>query len=432
MKSVRYFVPNWSEGVLSRDAASLALGALTAQVLNLMAMPVLSRLYSPADFGQFSVFMAISGVVATAITLRYETAIVLPRSDQEAIALVILSFMLVFILGAPLALTAYFISGQLAYLQGGFGAGAWLWCAIGAGAMTALIAINNAWLTRLRRFHQISRQRVVLALVIVLLGVAWGLFEISTGLLFAQLCALLLVSVYVLCRMSSLANAFKMEDMVSVFKKHINTPKFLLPVALLDVITMQLPLLLISSWYGSELAGYFGMAWRVTALPMTLVGAAVGQVFFQQFSQSWPDAFAAKYLLFKTWKSLAWIGVAPMLFLLFWGREVFSFCFGEKWGDAGAMSSVIAPLLYVSLIHSPTSTASIVLGLHKRVLLLSIAVMIYRPLCFYIGYISNSIYIALYLFVFLEIFQIFVFQRWVLRSIEEAAARSLNQVPRHE
>jgi O-antigen/teichoic acid export membrane protein len=431
VRSVRDFFAKWVEGVLSRDAASLALGALTAQALNLLAMPVLSRLYSPEDFGLFSVFMAVSGVVATAITLRYETTIVIPKSDREAVALVILSFMLVTILGVPLALLAHFLTAHLPYLSDAFGLGAWLSWAIGAGALTSLIAINNAWLTRLGRFHQISRQRVALALITILLGISWGLFDISTGLLLAQICALFSVCVYVMWYMSPLANTTKTQELVGVFKQYIKAPKFLLPVALLDVITMQLPLLLISVWYGSELAGHFGMAWRVTALPMTLVGVAVGQVFFQQFSKAWPDALAAKKLLFKTWKSLAWVGLAPMLFLLFWGREAFAFCFGGKWEDAGAISSVIAPLLFASLLHSPTSTASIVLGLHKRVLLLSIAVLVYRPLCFYIGYLSDSLYTALYLFVCLEIFQILVFQRWILRSIE-ASATNLAKVHRHE
>ncbi len=84
----------------ARDVATMAVGTIASQGMTLLAMPILSRLYFPEDFGALAVFMAVSGIAATALTLRYETAILLPKKEEEAGALFKISICSALALGA--------------------------------------------------------------------------------------------------------------------------------------------------------------------------------------------------------------------------------------------------------------------------------------------------------------------------------------------
>src|SRR5690554_5344883 len=74
-----------------RNMMILALGSGGAKILGLLAMPVLTRLYSPENFGVMSAFIALSVIFAPVLTLRYATSIPLYRRSSSAINAVFLS-----------------------------------------------------------------------------------------------------------------------------------------------------------------------------------------------------------------------------------------------------------------------------------------------------------------------------------------------------
>jgi lipopolysaccharide exporter len=184
----------------------------------------------------------------------------------------------------------------------------------------------------------------------------------------------------------------------------------LLPTALLDVFTLQLPYILIAMWFAAETTGQYRMAYSILGLPGALVGSAISQVFYKKFSAVWPDATAAKALLVKTWKVLALLGILPLLIVVMFGAELFSFVLGDVWWEAGLMASMLAPMVFVSLIHSPTSVSFLPMGLESKMLYFGLSVLLYRPMALYIGYMQHSIYVGLAIFVVLEILQMLMFQ----------------------
>ena len=97
----------------ARSVATLTLGTAFAQALSVAAMPLLTRLYTPADFGFLAVFMAISGVVATAVTLRYETAVLPAKTEQESATVVLLALGCTVAMGAVLIGGSTFLSANL-------------------------------------------------------------------------------------------------------------------------------------------------------------------------------------------------------------------------------------------------------------------------------------------------------------------------------
>ena len=58
-----------------------------ARAFGLAAIPVLSRLYSPSEFGGFALYTSTVLVLAPLATLRYHVAIALPTGERSAAAL---------------------------------------------------------------------------------------------------------------------------------------------------------------------------------------------------------------------------------------------------------------------------------------------------------------------------------------------------------
>ena len=70
----------------------LTSGVSFSQLIPLLLLPVLTRFFSPTDFGVLAIFMAIIQLIAISTTLRLEMAIVLPKKDTDAALVCIVAF----------------------------------------------------------------------------------------------------------------------------------------------------------------------------------------------------------------------------------------------------------------------------------------------------------------------------------------------------
>ena len=61
-----------------RHILIVATGTATAQAIGFLASPVISRLYTPEQFGGFAIFTTLTSLFVTVSALGYESAVVLP------------------------------------------------------------------------------------------------------------------------------------------------------------------------------------------------------------------------------------------------------------------------------------------------------------------------------------------------------------------
>ena len=73
-------------GGLAREAATLMGGNMLAQALAVGAYFILTRIYTPDDYGLFNIFYSYIEVLIILSTCKYELAIVTADSDREAAA----------------------------------------------------------------------------------------------------------------------------------------------------------------------------------------------------------------------------------------------------------------------------------------------------------------------------------------------------------
>ena len=70
--------------VFFKNVATLAAGTAFAQIIVILATPILSRLYTPEEFGAYGIFITVVGLLSTIAALGYDMAIVKEDKEEDA------------------------------------------------------------------------------------------------------------------------------------------------------------------------------------------------------------------------------------------------------------------------------------------------------------------------------------------------------------
>jgi len=402
-----------------RNVNILSIGAIISQGIAILATPILSRMFSPNDYGLLALFSSVFLITANIVTLSYPIKIILPKKDLESEQIVLISIFLSVCVGSCLLLLTYTLPNSLISAIGLKNLGNWLSVSIIVGILLAIINTLNYWLNRNSLYKIIASLQIAQSIILTSFSLIMGFFSIENGLIFSQIFTFsILVIIFIL--FSGLKfNNYHFIGLNHITKKHEDAPKYLYPANLLDVISLQLPFLLITIWFSQEMTGFYRMAYSFLNVPATIVGSATAQIFYQRFNQIWPNAKMAKILLIKTWLMLFFFGLPLFLIIAIWGNKIFIFFLGANWGTAGHIASILAAMSLFSLLHSPTSTTFLVIGCERLLLIFSLVSIFHRIFSLYLGYLMNNLYFGLIIYMVFEIFSMLIFQYTAIKKINK-------------
>ena len=400
-----------------KDTNILLIGTIVSQIIVIATVPILSRIFSPTDYGLLTLFNSILVITANIVTLSYPIRIILPKKYLESLQLVIISILLSLGIGIILLLLSFLLPNSFINLINVGILGRWLPFAIIGGILLSITNTLNYWFNRNSLYKKIAILQVTQSIILTFFSLVVGFLSIVDGLVLAQIFAFS-TSIIIFILFSELK--YKKENflgLIKIAKKHKNAPKYLYPGNLLDILTSQLPFLLITLWFTQEMTGHYRMAYSCLNLPAALFGSAIAQIFYKRFTKVWPDAAAAKLLLKKTWLFLFAIGLPAFLIIALAGETIFSFVLGSSWKIAGSMASILSIMCLFSLLHSPTSTTVLAIGNENLYMFYNVATLFGRTLSLYIGYLQNDLLFGLKLLIAFEIIMIIIYQCIVIKKI---------------
>ena len=217
-----------------------------------------------------------------------------------------------------------------------------------------------------------------------------------------------------------------LKKIANVIKEYRDFPLFNGPSSLIDIVSNQIPVFLLAQYATANDVGSYSYAQRILYIPVTLIGAAITQVFYQRFAESNRNNENTLPLLLKTWKPLCLISFIPLTLTFFWGEPIFSFVFGQQWAYAGRISSVLAPMLFFVFVSSPTSSSYLVLGLQKYGFVLCVYSLIYRFFTLSYGLHKHNVILGLRLYVLFEISQILLYNALLIYKIKKRNLTTCN------
>ena len=271
-----------------KDSAKLLSANVIAQAVGLAVYPVLSRLYSPDDFGLLNLFMSIGGVLVLLSTAEYQYAILLPKSDDKARAVTHVGMVILAALTFVLLLSVPFSNSVAALFNTPSLARFW-WLMPFYVAALGLWSLLNYYYTRMRRFSLIGGFQASQSIAGAAFKVGFGGVRLPGGLIVSCVLAPLgsLIGV-IICGwrkcVSLLLIRYPMTTYKQVAGEFSRFPKYSLPRSLLNSVSINLPVFMLTPVFGVTEMGFFSMAFALAFRPINMICASFYQVLFRQKS----------------------------------------------------------------------------------------------------------------------------------------------------
>lgn len=342
-----------------RNVLTLMTGSIIAQAIPIAVSPVLTRLYTPDDFGALTLFVSIFAILSSISTLRYELAIVQPDRDVDAVALLALSLVISASLGVVLMILAVVFGDRLVSWLGIRG-GAWMYfipvCVFVGGAIQAI----SYWHSRHQRFQRLSHGKIAQGIGTVAIQCGAAIVPLGPGLITGYVGGLC-ISLYALCR-GTWTNEKAVLGNLSLDAVRINAhtyskfPKYSVFGAFADNASIHMPVFMLTKFFDTHSTGIFGLTFRILNLPMTLIASSLSQVLYQKIAvmqHSEPDA--VRGLIVKIFMLLLGVMAPVIAIVVFFGEPLFAFVFGEPWRAAGSMAGILVIAVSIRFAVNPLS-----------------------------------------------------------------------------
>lgn len=373
------FVANLNVPIFWKHATTVLMGTVIAQALPIMVSPLITRLCTPADLGEFSVWLGVIAITSTVATLRLEAAMILDHDsdDQQTCFSVVAYSSTVFaILITLLAVLAHVIGipeakkmSWLAVLTIGIGA----WLMAYNQAVVAYATSYNAF--RKSAMAKICGAGTVALGQLILLFVGAGGEGLFAGQLLGWSIGLAMAIFLLSPPRPSIALA-PTRPQLKYLRKHELFWRFSLPASLLNIVAGRFPLFLIGAKYGLVAAGLFALTERILTAPASLLAASVLEVFKRQAVHEYQTLGNCRKAFAHTFKALVLLGFAPALLIYLFAPALCAWVFGEPWREAGEFARILAPLYFLNFVASPLSYVFPVAGKQKVELVWQVALFI--------------------------------------------------------
>jgi len=396
--------------------ATLMSGTLVAQVIMLGFMPLLTRLYTPEEFGVYSLFFSVVSILGLVSSLKYDQAIMLPKSDKNAQALVFLSIFITLIVVCIASLVVFqFEPIILIYFSGLAGI---LWMIPIGALLIGLLQIMSAYSSRRQFYKKIATVRAINAVSVVSIqglsrssikihgfvyeinGMVINLSEfilyfngLIAGKLVADFISILLLAKYHLKNKTLQFKVISYKRLRYVLKRYDQFPKYQSFTVFINAISQNMPIILFGIYYSPEIAGFYALAVRVLKVPTGLIGASTKEVYYQKASKMFAQGESILNIYLKTTIGLCKIFVLPFLVISIFGEALFSFIFGEKWAASGLVSQILILWFAMGFVNTPAISTFNILGIQKVQMRLEFFSLILRFVAIYLPYYTYNSYI---------------------------------------
>lgn len=346
-------------GGVFRGMATLLMGSGIGRLIGIATIPILTRLYSPEDFGTLSVFTALVAILAPLVTLRYVLAFPLPRQEKEAMNLLAVSVALMLALSALITFVLLLWGEALLGLMSMEVLAPWWWL-IALGVLgTATYEMFSMWATRCRDYKVIAQTNVIQSVAGAVVKIGLGLASLQPlGLLIGQIVAQAGgISRFLRVFFSEFSSSWHYINLKRIQKtawRHRGFPIWRVPSQFFLVFSQQAPVVFAASLFSAALAGQLGLALSVIGMPLTLIGGAMGKALYGEASRIYlDDPLKVVRMAQMTQRRLLAIGLLPTVILILFGEEIFSFTFGAEWSVSGFFASILSIALLFQFSSAP-------------------------------------------------------------------------------
>jgi lipopolysaccharide exporter len=345
-----------------KNLSVLMTGTLIAQTITIAAAPVLTRLFSPENFGLLALLTSIIAVISRISSLCYERAIVMAPEPEDALNAAALSLAVLAVFCFLTFAIIIVCKNTIVGLAGNPELSAWIMLIPLGILIYGLNTIIHRWRLRNKAVRSIAMARTSESLISALIKIGTGfVIGVYSGGLIAGFFCGLLVSLMVLFFQPDHLNLINWRDSISLNRiKAVGAEYRVLPLfasgnALIMVLSQHFPVLLFSSLFSPAIVGFYSLGQRMLNQPVTVVGDSLNNLYFQKAAEE----LARGGDILRSYKritlTLFLIGLLPFTILSIAAKPIFAIVFGQQWIAAGLYVQIMTPLFFVMIVRIPSN-----------------------------------------------------------------------------
>jgi teichuronic acid exporter len=382
----------------------LSFYSLLSQLILLASSPILTRIYDPLFFAELGLFLAIASSLSMLVNGKYELSIINQKEIiEKKIGFFNFSFLIFFyILFLFFDTRIVFDLGKYHYL-------------IPLMIFTyALLASINGYYISISRFDILGRGKIILSIIIVVFSILIFYFFSLNGLILAYIFGHLFTAIYLIFKSNLNYNKI---DRSNIFQYIISFKKFPIYTAsssFIDAISLSLPVFFIAEYFNDFYLGIYVLVLRVTTGPLIFLSKSIYDINLYYISKNKNKSKSLIFIFFSQSKLLFSIIIIPFFLIYFFGEEIFLIVFGNEWGLAGKVSSILILSLSVQFIASSMSGIFSQTGHNKLEAIWRVISLIFNLIFFifilekmsflecmyYLNVLNCFLYILMYIFCF--------------------------------
>lgn len=390
---------NIFKSAFAKNVMLIAGGTAFAQIISLTLAPIITRLYSPENFGILTIYVSILGVINLLGALSYDSAIPIAEEDDQAINVLMLSFIILFFLTIILTLGLMLMGNYFFKLINAETVIQVKYLIVVGFLLSGLYTVLTKWAIRKKLYKSLATTLYTQSIAGNGSKVFLGLMQVgSIGLISGNILGQSLgISTLIkpIIKEKKLFKKISLSSLRWSAIRYIRFPKYTAPTLFLISLTTQIPVFFLAAYYSPSVVGFYGLALTITFLPMGLIGKSVQDVFMGEASrlgQSNPEEI--KEMSDKLLKKLVLLASVPVIILIVSAPQLFSLIFGVKWYMAGVFSSILSIYAYSHFIFHPVSVVFTIFEEQHFLFYLNLIKILIISILFYIcNWLNiNSIY----------------------------------------
>ena len=244
------------------------------------------------------------------------------------------------------------------------------------------------WRNRAKDYNTISTNRIISSATNVSykFGHPLQLYISSNGLVLGTILGQLIAFFHIIRKLQFSIISTSKEALKAVATKYKSFALFSTPAALVNILAVNMPWFMIAAFDGQSATGQFGNAYKLTYLPISMLGMALGQVFFEQISRLKTDKTESASVSHELVNLMFTAALIPVIVLAVWGDIIAPWLLGDTWQEAGVYIQITILFYFSMFLTSSFSSAFSTYGKLSQQLVYNVTFLIGTSAALYFGY----------------------------------------------
>ena len=366
-----------------KNISILASGVVIGYAINMMLLPVISRVYTPAELGRYDLIVSVGNVLVTLVCLALMIAIMVPNEDETAIKICkIINIASVF--GASIfAIVSILLSSYYRFFES----------EINYNIECLLLAIYvwsynqqglfYAYVNRKKMYKVLFWNPIIAAITNSAFSILFGYFGWgATGYLLGTIASYMICILHMRVKVNPYEGQHSIEELWMTLKNYKSYPLVQLPANMILTVSTQIPIQFLGRIFGVAALGGYTMACKILSVPVSLLATPVNRVYYREAAERNNRGENIGRFCFSIIEKNIKIAIIPIGALIIFGEPILTFVLGRSWKVAGTYISILGILYLFKYCSSCISGTLVIIQKQKVALTCSVWMVIHYTLSF--------------------------------------------------